>query len=69
MTPTDEYGHQHGRRCYWDHVRCGWVCAAPPPVEVRIVQTGAGPVGVPVVAGEPTPAVVVPGEATPVVPA
>lgn len=21
--------HRHDRRCYWDHIRCAWVC--PPP--------------------------------------
>lgn len=20
-------GHRHDRSCYWDHLRCGWVCA------------------------------------------
>lgn len=24
-------GHQHGRRCYWDHRRCGWVCRRAGP--------------------------------------
>ncbi|MDN5931149.1 MAG: hypothetical protein L0I24_08815 [Pseudonocardia sp.] len=38
---TTEAGHGHGRSCYWDHLRCGWVCGpardpepAPEPVAV-----------------------------------
>ncbi|MFC5992867.1 hypothetical protein ACFQE5_01430 [Pseudonocardia hispaniensis] len=23
---TSATQHVHGRRCYWDHTRCGWVC-------------------------------------------
>jgi hypothetical protein len=25
-------GHTHGRGCYWDHLRCAWVC---PPTPAR----------------------------------
>jgi hypothetical protein len=30
--------HRHGRGCYWDHLRCGWVCASTrtaPEAEAR----------------------------------
>jgi hypothetical protein len=39
---TTETGHAHGRGCYWDHLRCAWVCGptrapepAPEPVAVE----------------------------------
>ena len=40
MTTTD-HGHRHGRTCYWDHLRCGWVCAAPPDAPT-VADTDAG---------------------------
>lgn len=37
---TTAHGHRHGRTCYWDHLRCGWVCAAPPAEPVVDVEAG-----------------------------
>ncbi|NMH96239.1 hypothetical protein [Pseudonocardia acidicola] len=25
---TRSHGHVHGKSCYWDMYRCGWVCGA-----------------------------------------
>ena len=30
--------HRHGRRCYWDHLRCGWVCGAEEDGPVATVE-------------------------------
>jgi hypothetical protein len=32
MTTEPDPGarHAHGRSCYWDHLRCGWVCRPAP---------------------------------------
>lgn len=38
---TADHGHRHGRSCYWDHLRCGWVCAVP-PVASSVEDTDAG---------------------------
>jgi hypothetical protein len=37
MTINDHRLHEHDRSCYWDHLRCGWVCvpAAPATTEVE----------------------------------
>jgi hypothetical protein len=51
---TTVHGHRHGRTCYWDHLRCGWVCAAPQADPVvgdagpdRAVDAAAGSLGAP----------------------
>jgi hypothetical protein len=48
-----EGGHRHERQCYWDHLRCGWVCppAAPSetltrPADAQADDTGTEPVRV-----------------------
>lgn len=65
---TDQHGHRHGRTCYWDHLRCGWVCTDPPAEPVVDVDAGldravdavpavaAGDVTAPRVPPEPLPA-------------
>jgi hypothetical protein len=30
MSLTDP-PHRHDRTCWWDHLRCGWVCAPAAP--------------------------------------
>jgi hypothetical protein len=38
---TTAHGRRHGRSCYWDHLRCGWVCADP-PAEPSVADGDAG---------------------------
>lgn len=38
---STEAGHAHGRSCYWDHLRCGWVCGP-----ARSPEPGPEPVAV-----------------------
>jgi hypothetical protein len=55
MTPT-AHGHRHGRTCYWDHMICGWVCAAPPPEAAATAPPEVADRAEPEVAPEPQPA-------------
>jgi hypothetical protein len=55
MTPT-AHGHRHGRTCYWDHMTCGWVCAAPPPEAAAPELPEVPDRAEPEVAPEPQPA-------------
>jgi hypothetical protein len=50
-SPTD-YGHRHGRYCYWDLDRCGWVCL-PDPSEATDRASAASTESVPSPAPEP----------------
>jgi hypothetical protein len=36
-------GHDHDRRCYWDHMQCGWVCGHRPAAEARAAQAAEAP--------------------------
>jgi hypothetical protein len=45
--------HRHGRRCYWDHLRCGWVCMAEEDGAVEAVEAVAAAPEQP--AAEPVP--------------
>jgi hypothetical protein len=36
-------GHRHDRHCYWDHLRCGWVCGPRPAQEPEREREAASP--------------------------
>jgi hypothetical protein len=40
--------HRHGRRCYWDHLRCGWVCGVEEEDVPVVVVEREEPVAEPV---------------------
>ncbi|MHA6782368.1 hypothetical protein ACVGOW_15465 [Pseudonocardia saturnea] len=40
---TTHAGHAHGRSCYWDHLRCGWVCG---PARAPLPEPEPEPVAV-----------------------
>jgi hypothetical protein len=48
MSSTDDL-HQHDHRCYWDHLSCGWICAAgvPEPQSADAAEVPAAPAPVP----------------------
>jgi hypothetical protein len=52
MSSTTGYGHRHGRYCYWDLDRCGWVCL-PDPSEATDPAPAASGESVPSPAPEP----------------
>lgn len=38
---SEESGHQHTVRCYWDCMQAGWVCR--PAAETIVVEAAATP--------------------------
>jgi hypothetical protein len=52
MSSPTGYGHRHGRYCYWDLDRCGWVCL-PDPSEAIDRAPAASSESVPSPAPEP----------------